>query len=69
MYDALVEFLMKFIPRVKNWGMIVIVLSVGQRLAAWVVYDNKLAFSHHATDVAGGKLCNAFDLVRLHKFY
>lgn len=33
-----------------------------------VVYDHKLAFSHHNTDPASGKLCNAFDLVRLHKF-
>jgi len=33
-----------------------------------VVYDNKFAYSHHATDPAGCRLCNAFDLVRLHKF-
>ena len=28
----------------------------------------KWLFSHHATDPAGGKLVNTFDLVRLHKF-
>ena len=33
-----------------------------------VVYDNKFTYSHHNTDPAGGLLCNAFDLVRLHKF-
>lgn len=33
-----------------------------------VIYDDKFAYSHHATDPAGGKLCNAFDLVRIHKF-
>lgn len=33
-----------------------------------VVYDNKFAFSHHATDAISGKLCNAFDLVRMHRF-
>ena len=33
-----------------------------------VVYDNKYAYSNHSTDPAGDKLCNAFDLVRLHKF-
>ncbi len=34
-----------------------------------MVYDNKQAFSHHATDPAGnGHLQNAYDLVRLHKF-
>ena len=36
--------------------------------AGLVVYDDKFAYSHHSTDPAGGKLCNAFDLVRLHKF-
>ena len=34
-----------------------------------VVYGNgKFLYSHHATDPAGGKLNNAFDLVRYHKF-
>lgn len=34
-----------------------------------VVYEGgKFLFSHHATDPAGGKLCNAFDLMRLHLF-
>jgi len=36
--------------------------------AGLVVYDNKFAFSHHATDPASSKLLNTFDLVRLHKF-
>lgn len=36
--------------------------------AGLVVYDNKFAFSHHATDPASSRLLNAFDLVRLHKF-
>lgn len=33
-----------------------------------VVYDDKFLYSHHGTDPASGKLCNAFDLVRVHKF-
>lgn len=34
-----------------------------------VVYEGgKFLYSHHATDPAGGMLCNAFDLVRVHKF-
>ncbi|WP_200886387.1 virulence-associated E family protein [Terrisporobacter othiniensis] len=33
-----------------------------------VIYDNKFAYSHHASDPACGKLLNAFDLVRIHKF-
>lgn len=36
--------------------------------AGVVVYDSKFAYSHHATDPVCGKLLNAFDLVRLHRF-
>lgn len=36
--------------------------------AGVVIYDDKYAYSHHATDPACGKLLNAFDVVRLHKF-
>lgn len=36
--------------------------------AGVVVYDGKFAYSHHATDPACGKLMNAFDMVRIHKF-
>ena len=36
--------------------------------AGVVTYDRKFAYSHHATDPVCGKLLNAFDLVRLHKF-
>lgn len=40
----------------------------GSTAGGLVVYDGLTAYSHHATDPAGGKLSNAFDLVRLHKF-
>ena len=36
--------------------------------AGVVVYEGKFAYSHHATDPACGKLMNAFDMVRIHKF-
>lgn len=36
--------------------------------AGVVVYDDKFVYSHHASDPAGGKLLNAFDLVRVHRF-
>lgn len=36
--------------------------------AGVVVYDGKFAYSHHATDPVCGKLLNAFDIVRLHRF-
>lgn len=40
----------------------------GSTSAGLVLYDDKFAYSNHATDPAGGKLCNAFDLVRIHRF-
>ena len=41
----------------------------GSTSAGAVVYqDGKFLYSHHSTDPAYGVLCNAFDLVRLHKF-
>ncbi len=36
--------------------------------AGVVIYDDKFAYSHHATDPACGQLMNAFDAVRIHKF-
>lgn len=41
----------------------------GSTSAGVIVYDDKYAFSHHSTDPASGKLCSAFDLVRLHKYH
>ena len=40
----------------------------GEGSAGVVIYDDKFAYSHHATDPAGRKLCNAFDLIRIHRF-
>ena len=40
----------------------------GSTTAGLIVYEDKFAYSHHGTDPAGGRLCNAFDLVRIHKF-
>lgn len=40
----------------------------GSTAAGLIVYDDKYAYSHHGTDPISGKLCNAFDLVRIHKF-
>ena len=40
----------------------------GEGSCGVVIYEDKFAFSHHATDPAGGGLRNAFDLVRLHRF-
>ncbi len=40
----------------------------GSAAAGLVTYEDKFAYSHHGTDPSSGKLCNAFDLVRLHRF-
>lgn len=43
--------------------------AAGSTAAGLVLYeDGKFAYSNHATDPAGGTLCNAFDLVRIHLF-
>ncbi len=40
----------------------------GSTSAGVVIYEDKFAYSHHETDPCGGTLCNAFDLLRIHKF-
>lgn len=43
--------------------------SGGSTTGGAVVYDDgQFLYSHHATDPTSGRLVNAFDLVRLHKF-
>lgn len=44
----------------------------GSTHGGMIVYDKEtgadFVYSHHGTDPAGGRLCNSFDLVRIHKF-
>ena len=41
----------------------------GSTTGGAVIYDHgKFMYSHHATDPCGGRLVNAFDMIRLHKF-
>ncbi len=40
----------------------------GSTAGGAVLYDGKFLYSHHATDPCSGRLCNAFDMVRLHLF-
>lgn len=43
--------------------------TLGSTVGGAVLYeDGKFLFSHHSTDPCSGRLVNAFDLVRLHKF-
>lgn len=41
----------------------------GSTAAGVVIYDDRFSYSHHGTDPASGQLCNAWDLVRLHRFH
>lgn len=40
----------------------------GSTAAGVIIYDDRFSYSHHGTDPASLQLCNAWDLVRLHKF-
>lgn len=42
--------------------------SEGSTTGGVVIYDDKFSYSHHGTDPASNICCNAFDLVRIHKF-
>ena len=43
--------------------------AAGSTTGGAIVYDNgAFLYSHHATDPCSGRLVNAFDLVRLHRF-
>lgn len=41
---------------------------LGSGHAGMVVYDDLFSFSHHSTDPTQNRLCNSFDLVRIHLF-
>ncbi|MCI9523568.1 MAG: hypothetical protein HFF01_00765 [Erysipelotrichaceae bacterium] len=40
----------------------------GSTVGGLVIYEDRFAYSNHATDPTSMHLCNAFDLVRIHKF-
>ena len=42
--------------------------SEGSTFGGAILYDDMFLYSNHATDPISGMLCNAFDLVRVHKF-
>lgn len=69
MYDihAAIEKYLPGIYQLENDGRYTFI--DGSTVGGAVIYeDGKFLFSHHATDPCSGKLVNAFDLVRLHKF-
>lgn len=65
--EAIAKFLPEiYVPTVKSDRY---TYAAGSTAAGLVLYeDDRFAFSNHGTDPAGGKLCNAFDLVRIHRF-
>lgn len=40
----------------------------GSTYGGAVIYEDKFVYSHHATDTISGRLCNAWDMVRLHVY-
>lgn len=60
----------KFLPGVyTDAGAGRLTYAAGSTTAGAVLYDNgTFIYSHHSTDPAGGKLLNAWDLVRIHLF-
>lgn len=64
--DAIEKFLPEVYLRCENGRY---TYAEGSTIGGLVVYDNgKFAYSNHGTDPAGGRLCNAFDLVRVHLY-
>lgn len=64
--DAIEKFLPDIYEKTAHDGRYT--YRAGSVSGGCVTYENKFAFSHHDTDPASGQLCNAFDLVRIHKF-
>lgn len=67
-YSAMEEFLPNIYETCDNDDSRFTYLG-GTTTGGAVIYgEGKFLYSHHATDPCGGKLVNAFDLVRLHRF-
>lgn len=65
-YDAIDTFLPEIYERSEMEGRYNYIPATSQ--AGVVIYDDKFAYSHHATDPACDKLLNSFDIVRIHMF-
>lgn len=62
------EAIARFVPAYEECSGGRYTYTEGSTAGGVVVYQDKYTFSHHATDPASGQLCNAWDLVRLHRF-
>lgn len=66
---AIAEFLADVYEPCKRMGPERYTYIGGSTSGGLILYNGgRHAYSNHATDPAGQRLCNAFDLVRLHKF-
>lgn len=63
------EAVAKYVPTYEPCGDGRYTYTEGSTAAGVVIYDDKFSYSHHSTDPAGGQLCNAWDLVRIHHFH
>lgn len=62
--EAIAEFVPAYVPAEAGRYT----YTEGSTASGVVTYDGKFSYSHHATDPASMQLCNAWDLVRLHRF-
>ena len=63
------EAIAQFIPEYEPTDDGRYTYTEGSTAAGIVIYDDKFSYSHHATDPASMQLCNAWDLVRLHRYH
>ena len=64
--DAIARFLVDYYEPTATPGRYT--YKLGSVAGGLVCYEGKYAYSHHETDPAGGQLCNAFDLCRIHLY-
>ncbi len=63
------EAIAQFIPEYEPCDDGRYTYTEGSTAAGIVIYDDKFSYSHHATDPASMQLCNAWDVVRLHRYH
>ena len=66
---GIAEAIEKFLPEIyTDEGSDRYTYTGGSTSSGLMVYDNIWSYSHHGTDPTSGRLCNSFDLVRIHMF-
>ena len=65
---SITEAIAEYVPEYEPCGDGRYTYTGGSCAAGVVVYDDLYSYSHHATDPATLQTCNAWDLVRLHRF-